>query len=44
LRSSALMANIRLGWKGLTMTNNLTYYEHSLITGVIFFTLLGHVV
>ncbi len=32
--SPALPANIRLGWKGLSGTNTLAYYENPYITAV----------
>ncbi len=36
-----LPTNIRLGCKGLLVTNTLAYYKHSYITGVNFFVTLG---
>jgi hypothetical protein len=36
-----LLANIRLGWKGLPGTNNLAYYKYSKITPVKSFITLG---
>jgi hypothetical protein len=37
----ALLANIRLGWKGLPETNNLAYYEQVKVTAIKDFTILG---
>jgi len=33
-RLLALPARIRLGWKGVAVTNNLAFYKHSKITNV----------
>jgi hypothetical protein len=30
--AKTFLANIRLGWKGLPVTNTLAYYKHSKIT------------
>jgi hypothetical protein len=40
-RLLALSTNIRLGWKCLPVTNDLTYYGHSLITNIKSFKALG---
>jgi hypothetical protein len=39
----ALLANIRLGWKGITGTSTLAYFEHSLIMALKSFITLGTV-
>ncbi len=36
-----LPLNIRLGWKGISGTNTLAYYEHSQIAAVKSFMTLG---
>jgi len=39
-QAPASPANIRLGWKSLSGTNSLAYYENSLITAVKSFVIL----
>jgi hypothetical protein len=34
-------ANIRLGWKGVEVTNTVAYYEHFKITDAVSFITLG---
>ncbi len=40
-KAVAFIANIKLGWKGLTKTNTLAYYQHLLIMDIKSFITLG---
>jgi hypothetical protein len=40
-RFLALPANIRLGWKGLSVTNTLAYYKHTIDIVIKWFITFG---